>query len=61
MYDIHMSVAKISQCKFAKVSLRQIRDTRTTYLPKFSTDRAGRGQTEIISNLAQRLLKFGLS
>ena len=28
-YDIHTSVAKISHCKFAKISRRQVRDTRT--------------------------------
>ena len=27
--DIHTSVAKISHCKFAKISHRQVRDTRT--------------------------------
>ena len=28
-HDIRMSVAYISHCKFAKISLRQVRDTRT--------------------------------
>ena len=28
-HDIRTSVAKISQCKFAKISRRQVRDTRT--------------------------------